>query len=81
MNATNRKSISELLRAKTGTSIAKFAKNNHTTRQSVYEAMDGRGSRRIRVKIAKAIGIPPSMVWEANNRATKIADDLDYLGC
>ncbi len=79
MNITNKKSIIELLRAKSGVSITKFAKNNNVTRQSVYEALEGKGARRIRVEIAKAVEIPPSMIWTDNLRATRIVDDLDYL--
>lgn len=81
MNLSSRKSIIELLRAKSGGSIARFAKNNHVSRQSVYEAMAGNGARRIRIEIAKTIGLPPSMLWRDNNNAIKVIDDLHYIGC
>lgn len=80
MGVTNKKSITELLRAKTGVSIAKFAKNNRVTRQSVYDAIGGRGSRRVRIAIANGIGIPPSMIWPGNLAETKIIDDLHFMG-
>lgn len=81
MNSSSKKSIIELLRAKSGGSITKFAKNNRVSRQSVYEAMAGNGARRIRIEIAKAIELPPSMIWRDNNNATKVVDDLHYMGC
>jgi len=81
MSLTGKKSISELLRAKSGVSISKFAKNNRVTRQTVYDSIKGKGSRRIRVEIAKKIAIPPSMIWVDNDYVTKTVDDLHYLGC
>lgn len=81
MNIPNKKSITELLRAKTGVSITKFAKNNHVTRQSIYDAITGKGARRIRVEIAKSIAIPPSMIWSDNDRTTRTIDDLHYMEC
>ncbi len=79
MSLTVKKSIIELLRAKSGVSIAKFAKNNHVTRQSIYDAIDGRGARRIRIKIAQTVNIPPSMIWSDNHKTTKLVDDVYYL--
>ncbi|MDD2801277.1 MAG: hypothetical protein PHE96_07455 [Methylococcales bacterium] len=79
MSLTVKKSIIELLRAKSGVSIAKFAKNNHVTRQSIYDAIGGKGARRIRVEIARTVEIPPSMIWSGNHKTIKLVDDVYYL--
>lgn len=79
MGLQNKKSMSGLLRVKTGVSITQFAKNNKTSRKSVYDALDGMGSRRIRVAIAKTLGLPPSMLWQDNDTVTKMVDDLHYI--
>jgi lambda repressor-like predicted transcriptional regulator len=81
MDSSNKNAITQLLRDKTSNSLVSFAKQHKTTRQSVYEAIEGKGSRRIRVEIAKAVEIPPSMLWANNPKTTRTVDDLHYIGC
>ncbi len=79
MNAMNTKSIAQLLRTKSGLSVTRYAKENNVARQSVYEAMRGNGARSIRVKIAQTIEIPPSLIWNENDRITRMIDDVHYI--
>jgi lambda repressor-like predicted transcriptional regulator len=79
MNLRHENAISKLLRDKTGLTITKFAKNNGVARTNLYDALKGKGSRRIRVKIAKSIQIPPSLIWQDNHDIKKMIDDVYYL--
>ena len=80
MNIIDKNAISGFLRDKSGKTIAQFARNNNVSRRAVYDAINGNGSRRIRVAIAKTVKIPPSMLWIESDNETKIVDDLHYLG-
>jgi len=79
MTSLNMKSIAKLLRQKSGCTVTKYAKNNKVTRQSIYDAMSGKGARRIRVQIAKTVEIPPSLIWGENDRITRMIDDVHYM--
>ncbi|MDQ7089428.1 MAG: hypothetical protein Q9M50_02120 [Methylococcales bacterium] len=47
--------------------ITTFAKNNKVSRQLVYEAIKGQGTRRIRIEIALIMQRKPSEIWLKNN--------------
>ena len=71
--------ISGMLRDKTGNTLVSLAKDMKISRQSLYDAMKGNGSRKIRVKIAKIINVCPSMIWFENNGAKKVVDDFHFI--
>lgn len=79
MNRSHKNAISQLLRDKTGLTITKFAKNNRVSRTNLYDALKGKGSRRLRVEIAKSVQIPPSLIWRDNHKTKKMIDDVYYL--
>lgn len=71
--------IAQSLRDKTGISLAHFAKNLKVSRQTIYQSIKGKGSRRIRIEIAKNIEISPSILWGSNDDHVRIIDDLEYM--
>lgn len=71
--------IAKYLRDKTGCTICSFASSLNVSRQTVYESIRGRGSRRVRIQIAIKINITPSIIWEKNDYKIKIIDDLEYI--
>ncbi len=79
MNLNSNKSIAQLIRQKSGLQITQYAAKNGVTRQSIYDAIAGRGARRIRIKIARTVNIPPSMIWSNNHKTIKLVDDVYYL--
>jgi len=80
MTLNNKNAIADYLRTKTGMNISQIAKKNGISRKCLYEAINGNGSRRLRVEIAKMLKIPPSLIWKNNNTVTRTIDDLHYLG-
>lgn len=80
MTLTDKNAIADYLRTKTGLKIAQIARNNGVSRKCLYEAINGNGSRRLRVEIAKMLKIPPSLIWKENDTVTRTVDDLHYLG-
>jgi lambda repressor-like predicted transcriptional regulator len=44
----------------------------------VYRSIDGQGSRRMRVKIAKILDTPPSVIWQSQPKKQTLVDDLDF---
>ncbi len=45
----------------------------------VYRSIDGGGSRRVRLKIAKILNQQPSVLWSDADIKQKMLDDLDYF--
>lgn len=80
MNQIDKNTISKYLRDKTGKKTTSIIKALNISKAEFYEAINGRGSRRTRVEIAKMIELPPSIVWLENELTIKIVDDLHYLG-
>ena len=80
MNVIDKNTISTYLSDKTGVTITEFAKNNNVSPRSIHYAINGGGSRRIRIIIAKTLELPPSILWESNKKDVKVVDDLYYLG-
>ena len=80
MTTIDKNAIAQHLRDITGDNIATYARKNHVSRKSIYDAIKGEGSLRIRVAIARAVKIPPSMLWSGNDSVTKIVDDIHYMG-
>lgn len=80
MNQIDKNTISKYLRDKTGKKTTSIIKELNISKAEFYEAINGRGSRRTRVEIAKMIDLPPSIVWLENELTIKIVDDLHYLG-
>lgn len=72
--------LTQHLRDKTGQSIKVFAAHQNVTRKCIYDAASGGGIRRIRVAIAQAIELPPSVIWPHNKTEIRMIDDLHYLG-
>jgi len=66
--------IAQRLRAHTQSSIINYAKH-HCIRQSVYEALDDKGLRRIRISITST----PSVLSHDNHTRIRLVDDFDFL--
>lgn len=79
MHTFNKNAITTLLREKTGLTIAQFAKNNGVSRKTIYNAINGGGSRIVRVSIAKVVNNAPSKLWDNNDLETQIIDDLFFV--
>lgn len=78
MNTENKNTISLALREKTGKTIYKLAKELNLSRNALYSAFDGAGSRSTRVKIAALLNTKPSTLWRKNDRVTRACDDVCY---
>jgi lambda repressor-like predicted transcriptional regulator len=72
-------SIAECIRKKTGRSLSMYARKLRVSRKSIYDAVRGDGSRRVRVEIARTLGLSPSIIWPDNNERRRVCDDLDYM--
>jgi len=70
--------IAQILREYTQSSIANYTKHHCILRQSVYEALDGKGAQHIHVSIASSI-ISPSVLSHENHKRIKLIDDFDFL--
>lgn len=62
-----------------GKTVGALARNLKVHRQSVYDALKGKGSRRVRVAIALAIGVPPSHLFPQLSFDAKSYDDCDFF--
>jgi lambda repressor-like predicted transcriptional regulator len=71
--------IADELRDKTGLNVAQFARNNSLSRKTIYDAINGGGSRNVRLIIARAMNVAPSRLWTENDVETNIIDDLLYI--
>lgn len=74
----SRSHILSLLKNK-GKTVSFIAKKLDVHVQSVYESIDGKGSRRIRVEISSIIGRPPSLLFPNTSQKTKIVDDYEFM--
>ncbi len=63
---------------KTFDSIRKAAEHFDTTREVLYQSIDGYGSRKVRLKLAEFFNKRPSEIWQ-NDSAARAKDDVDYL--
>lgn len=61
-----------------GKTVGTLARNLKVHRQCVYDALKGKGSRRVRVGIALAIGVPPSHLFPQLSFDAKAYDDCDF---
>jgi len=68
-------SILEELRNK-GVKVSQLAKQFKVTRSTVYQAMDGYGSRAVRIEIAIIINKKPSELWTENRKQSRTDDAL-----
>ena len=73
--------MAQQLRDKTGEPIATLAKKLHVSRRAIYDALDGVGSRSVRVKIALTLETKPSTLWSTNDRLIRACDDVCYREC
>ena len=80
MSIIDKNEISMYLRKKTGKTIAQFAKSHNVSPRAIHYGMNGKGSRHIRIIIAKVFEIPPSMLWDSNPKDVRVVDDLHYFG-
>jgi lambda repressor-like predicted transcriptional regulator len=62
-----------------GKTVGVLARSLKVHRQSVYDALKGKGSRRVRVAIALAIGVPPSHLFPQLSFDAKSYDDCDFF--
>jgi ABC-type lipopolysaccharide export system ATPase subunit len=70
--------IIELLKER-NIKVGTLAKELKVDRSVVYQSINGEGSRRIRVKIAKALNKSPSMLWIDSDKKTLMLDDYEYM--
>jgi len=70
--------IRTLLKKKTNLNISEIAKSLDTKRELLYQSIDGKGSRALRVAIALKIGRKPSDIWSKNSQNVKVLDDHEY---
>lgn len=59
--------------------VGQFAKSLNVTRNAIYQAVDGGGSRNHRVEIASVIGKKPSELWTENDKESLRMDDALWL--
>ncbi len=59
-------------------SIKKAAEQFDTTREVMYQSIDGYGSRKVRLKLAEFFKKRPSEIWQ-NDSAARAKDDVEYL--
>lgn len=78
MNTTNKLEIAQLLREKTLMTVKDFSKKCNVSRKAFYESLEGNGSQRIRIEIARAVGKAPSLLWTELDERKKIIDDLCF---
>jgi len=74
----NKQAVVEWMKGK-GVTVIEFAKIHKVARQSVYSAIAGEGSRRIRVEIAVFLSKPPSLIWQGNKEESLLMDDYFYM--
>lgn len=74
----DKNAISQYLRDKTGLKIAQIARDLGVSRKNLYEAINGRGSTKNRVEIARLLKMPPSLIWN-NDKQKQIVDDYFYM--
>lgn len=74
----DKKSISNAIRQKTGKPLTMFARKLNIERQTLYDAIGGKGGQRTRIEIAKVIGTLPSMIWTDMDEKKRIIDDLEF---
>lgn len=48
-------------------------------RSAVYRSMDGRGSRRVRLFIARVLSQSPSFLWPDNSESVRALDDFYFV--
>jgi lambda repressor-like predicted transcriptional regulator len=78
MTTENKNTIAQQLREKTGEPITKLAKKLQVSRNSIYAALEGLGSRSMRVAIAATLETKPSTLWRTNDRVVRACDDVCY---
>jgi hypothetical protein len=74
----SRSHILSLLKDK-GKTVSFIARKFNVHVQSVYESLDGKGSRRIRVEISLLVGRPPSLLFPNTPQKIKIVDDYEFM--
>lgn len=78
MTTSHSQMIIQGLKEINNTSVIEFAQINNVSRQSVYSAISGNGSRNIRVAIAKAVKTKPSFLWQHLDYEVVVIDDYRY---
>lgn len=63
-----------------GKTVGSLARQLEVHRQCVYDSLNGRGIRRIRLHIAQIICQPPSSIFPTTkeNRRQRLIDDADF---
>lgn len=75
----SRETIKKLLDEK-GKTSGQVALQLKVSYQAIYQAMDGKCSRRVRVGIAKVLGRSPSSLWVGEVKPQVLAgDDYEYM--
>lgn len=58
--------------------VIQLADYFNVCRSTIYQSLDGNGSRYIRVHIATVVGVKPSELWVDNSAQKKMLDDSLY---
>ncbi len=59
-------------------SVKEAAEKFGTSRDMLYQSINGYGSREVRLKLAQFFEKRPSEIWQ-NDSAARAKDDVDYL--
>lgn len=73
----NSRYVCQQLREKVGF-ISELAKQLAVNRSTIYQSINGAGSRRIRIKIALMLETAPSYLWPSNPDTVRVVDDFYY---
>lgn len=79
MTVLGNKMIIQGLHEKGGVKISQFARMHGVSRQTIYNSINGGGSRKIRIYIAVTVSTLPSLLWANNCEEKRLVDDLHYL--
>lgn len=75
----SRETVKKLL-AEKGKTSGQVALQLKVSYQAIYQAMDGKCSRRVRVGIAKVLDRTPSSIWAGEVKPEiLVADDYSYM--
>jgi hypothetical protein len=75
-NISSLELLDNLLRK--GVKVTDIARQFKVNRSVVYQSINGRGSREIRVHIAVLLNLKPSQIWLSNHPRVSLLDDAVY---
>ncbi|EIJ44002.1 hypothetical protein BegalDRAFT_3178 [Beggiatoa alba B18LD] len=73
----NKVTMIEELRGEFGT-MEEAAQYFQTSREILYQSLNGKGARAVRLALAKYFNLYPSEIWQDNTR-TRVLDDYEMM--